>query len=131
MVGTRLLNFVLLGALPLVAAWSEVIPGPGLPSLDSLGLTSEQLYRTLSTPATPSRIERRAVDFDSVCLDQGKTGAASEDVLACYNYLSLLKTTTCQVPGGNGYKQVFCTAGTGTIVGQNIGSAPGGTSSRW
>lgn len=51
-------NF-LLAALPLIPAalagtmqYPTVIPGPGLPSLESLGLTSELLYKM--EPTTPS-----------------------------------------------------------------------------
>ena len=41
---------LLLAGATLSAAFSEVIPGPGLPSLASLGVTSEELY---STPFVP------------------------------------------------------------------------------
>jgi len=53
---TFLLSLLLsiLAALPLSAAYSEVIPGPGLPSLASLGLTSEELYTRPFEPISES-----------------------------------------------------------------------------
>lgn len=51
-----LLLSLFLGVLSLVAAYPEVIPGPGLPSLQSLNITSEQLYKIpfkpIGTPAS-------------------------------------------------------------------------------
>jgi hypothetical protein len=123
--------YLLLGTIHLAAARSEVIPGPGLPSLASLGLNSEQLYSMPFDPSTDSGLDKLASGFDSICQDQTKYGAPAEDVLSCYHYLNQLNTTNCQVSGPNGYKQVFCTAGSAMVVGQNIGTAPGGTGSRW
>jgi len=127
-----------------------VIPGPGLPSLESLGLTSEGIYNgdlrpsvslppsILDSSSNATTVLTTTPGFDSICLDQASYGAPMADVEACFLYLNFMTTTTCVVAGPNLYKQVFCSAsytpGTGPyamIVGQNIGSAPGGTSSRW
>ena len=69
-------------------------------------------------------------DFPSVCLDQTLFGAPVKDVLACYGKLNNA-TLNCEVPGPPAYRQVFCTAGNAMIVGENIGTASGGTSSSW
>lgn len=130
---------LLLGGIRLAAAWSEVIPGPGLPSLESLNLTSEELYNAPSTVhirQARSLYERAADDakFDSVCLDQTKYGANLDELLACHAYLYKAgkdHSTNCQVQGPNGYTQVMCTSGISMVTATNIGAAPGGTSSRW
>lgn len=48
----------LLAAVPVVLAgaveYPEVIPGPGLPSLESLGLTSEQLWTMPQKRTSPN-----------------------------------------------------------------------------
>jgi len=122
----------LLGILPLVTAWSEVIPGPGMPSLESLNVTSEQLYGMEFKQSVPFGMAKRDTTFTSICKDQASTGALQQDVIAAYQYLAINKASQdCAVSGPTGTVQTFVTAGTAVITGTNIGSAPGGTSSRW
>ncbi|KAM3537913.1 hypothetical protein ARSEF1564_009168 [Beauveria bassiana] len=61
-----MLATILLQTLPLVPAvlagtvqYPEVVPGPGLPSLESLGLTSEQLY-TMEPASPDTEVNARA-----------------------------------------------------------------------
>jgi hypothetical protein len=46
---TALAALALVGAMPTEEDCPEVVPGPGLPSLESLGLTSADLYKTVPT----------------------------------------------------------------------------------
>ena len=157
MASTQLLLALLLSILTLVksspvAASPIVIPGPGLPSLESLGLTSEDLFNMplirTSVPSQSSNVNASskatadftaAPGFDSICLDQASYGAPPSAIQGCLNYLDTAKASAnCVVAGPNLYKEVFCTSSANgdagpfaMIVGQNIGSAPGGTSSRW
>lgn len=47
--------FTTITAIPITSSYPDVVPGPGLPSLESLNLTSEELYSmTLSPGLLPS-----------------------------------------------------------------------------
>jgi hypothetical protein len=63
-------------------------------------------------------------------MDQASKGAPQGDIMSYYNYLNNVNTN-CAVTGGKNMEQVFCTAGNAMVIGMNIGSVYGGTSSRW
>ncbi|KAL5318424.1 hypothetical protein ACEPPN_013484 [Leptodophora sp. 'Broadleaf-Isolate-01'] len=88
-------------ALPTETAtfYPEVIPGPGMPSLAELGLTSEQLYTTTPNLHCPNAL------------------ANVDSVIACFNYLMSLGTSGCGVDRYNGKR--FCTSGNAKVDGLN------------
>ncbi|KAH8647883.1 hypothetical protein BX600DRAFT_518291 [Xylariales sp. PMI_506] len=113
-------------AVPTHRSIISITPGPGLPSLESLGLTIEQIN-------DPNFISKRAIEgaaalpvvprFDPIC----NNGLAADSIAggqACVNYLYALGTTSCAITNYNG---VFCVASDGSKVG---GSAiPGSAAS--
>jgi len=98
-------------------AYPEVVPGPGLPSLAELGLTSKQLH---TMPIDRAALAIRAAQFDPVCgpVDYAYTNVGG--IIACYNYLNSLGTQQCSTPSGAGISQ-FCYSGDGNVIGQSIG----------
>ncbi|KAF4622757.1 hypothetical protein G7Y89_g14269 [Cudoniella acicularis] len=77
-------------AAPTPTVYPEVIPGPSLPSLAELNLTSEYLYTLppvvlfVSTSQLP-----RAALFNNDCYS-----AYVDNVIACYNYLNAVPSGT-------------------------------------
>lgn len=115
----------------------EVIPGPGLPSLASLGITSDDLYKSKAYTRNWLPLDRKwdliycigelVIDsvnglskrFDNFCGGgRGATGNV-DDVIACFDYLNRLGTTRCGVPGDNN-QHIFCTAGTASVNGVSL-----------
>ncbi|KAJ6563982.1 hypothetical protein B0H19DRAFT_1258503 [Mycena capillaripes] len=103
----------LANAVPTGPDVPEVIPGPGLPSLASLGLTSAELYSRAPTPEQLATFERR---FNLMCAEVPPACSVA-DAVACLNFLSALGTTACTV---NGENVTFCTAGSCHWFGSNI-----------
>jgi len=99
--------------------YPEVVPGPGLPSLEELGLTSEQLYTTTPTINGRELFPR----YTSVC--ETYTTADVDDTIACFNYLQAIGSNNCGVSGDN---VQFCYSGNAQITGSNI-SGTGSASS--
>jgi len=92
--------------------YPEVIPGPGLPSLESIGLTSKMLYEMTSSKTSISkRIEKRYT-----CQNWGLVPVANAQ--ACKNYLANIGGQECGISGDNA---VFCTSGSAQIGGSNVG----------
>jgi len=85
------------------AEYPEVIPGPGLPSLASLNLTSAELYERVPTKAQLSTL---ATQFNLLCNVPGPDCPVANAV-ACSNFLFALGQQACSVSGN----VVFCTAG--------------------
>ncbi|KAH6917841.1 hypothetical protein BKA70DRAFT_1393703 [Coprinopsis sp. MPI-PUGE-AT-0042] len=99
------------GALPAEATeFPEVIPGPGLPSLASLNVTSAELYKaidpnvlkghyaSLGLPSTISGLQKRGECFPISA--RGDINFA----MACHNYLflqqqTMITTETAYAPG--------------------------------
>lgn len=107
--------FQVTSATPLTQQVSEVIPGPGLPSLESLGLTSAELY-AMPTPASNDTFRPL---FQGGCGPSDAAYAPVNDIIACYNYLRNLGTTRCSV-GGPGLPVVeMCRAGQAKILAQS------------
>ncbi|EAU84143.1 hypothetical protein CC1G_08684 [Coprinopsis cinerea okayama7 len=114
-------------ALP--ADVDDFVPGPGLPSLEELGMTKEDLYKPIpeevlkSIQAEYGGLTKR---YTPTC---GSTNRASHaDAVACYNYLNGLGTTSCVVPnnaGGAGNIN-FCKIGSAYWTGSCLaGTCPG------
>ncbi|KAJ6520980.1 hypothetical protein DFH09DRAFT_1193361 [Mycena vulgaris] len=104
-----------------VEVFPEVIPGPGLPSLASLGLTSADLYKRVPTSEEVSTLEAR---FDLLC-GEVEPPCAVADAVACFNFLNASGTTACTAKGEN---ITFCTAGSCKWVGSNISGGPSASS---
>ncbi|KAJ6582513.1 hypothetical protein DFH09DRAFT_1360401 [Mycena vulgaris] len=104
-----------------VEGFPEVIPGPGLPSLTSLGLTSADLYERVPTSDEVSTLEAR---FDLLC-GEVEPPCAVADAVACFNFLNASGKTACTVKGEN---ITFCTAGSCKWVGSNISGGPSASS---
>ncbi|CCM03422.1 uncharacterized protein FIBRA_05553 [Fibroporia radiculosa] len=106
-----------------VAAAVEVIPGSGMPSLESLGLTSEELFAKGPPPALTSRITELQKRYDPVC--QTYSTGSVDNVIACFNYLKALGTKPCTVNGDN---NIMCTAGDAQVGGSNVSGGPSASS---
>ncbi|EAU84142.1 hypothetical protein CC1G_08683 [Coprinopsis cinerea okayama7 len=84
-------------ALP--ADVEDFVPGSGLPSLEELGMTKEDLYKPIpeevlqSIEAEYGGLTKR---WSPTCRTSGLVPYAG--ALACYNYLDSLGTTPCVVP---------------------------------
>jgi hypothetical protein len=109
-------------------AYLEVIPGPGLPSLAELGLTSKMLYAIKPNLSNkePSANLKRQVGYPW-CNPIWSAKADGADITACYNYLNNLGQTPCVASDAVSYV-VMCTAGSGNIVGE---SRNGVVSNNW
>ncbi|KAL2192583.1 hypothetical protein P885DRAFT_82042 [Corynascus similis CBS 632.67] len=121
---STLLNLALFqGAMAAPKVYPVVIPGPGLPSLAELNLTSAQLYEMGVPEELSARGELLGKRFEGLC---GPAEAAYTNVnglIACFNYLRNLGTQSC-VAGEN---TVMCTAGDAHVY----GSALTGTASSY
>ncbi|CAO2654827.1 Nn.00g115600.m01.CDS01 [Neocucurbitaria sp. VM-36] len=94
--------------------YPEVIPGEGLPSLESLGLTTAQLYEM----PRPEPAEM-SVMFDPRCGPSDAAYTNVNSVIACYHNLKNLGTTRCGVPG-SGKVTEFCRSGDAHAIGQSL-----------
>ena len=89
--------------------YPEVIPGPGLPSLASLNLTSAELYE-MDYHTILSELNRREetsileAQFNLNC-DGQKCQAT--DAVACINYLAKLGSKTCTMNFNNNLHQAL------------------------
>ena len=126
-------------------AFPVVKPGPGLPSLGSLNLTSAQLYQGYSKiclylfifsllmiliekPAPLSTgLFTLATDFDAFCGGGENDAALVDDVIACFNYLTSLGHQACVVPLSG---VTFCTSGTAQVNGA-VYDTSGSATSYW
>ncbi|KAM0666550.1 hypothetical protein ACQRIU_004405 [Beauveria bassiana] len=123
-----MLATILLQTLPLVPAvlagtvqYPEVVPGPGLPSLESLGLTSEDLYKM--EPASPdTEVNARASlapMFNPVCATDSRAYTAVNNLNACERYLARIGLQDCTVPSN--FKTVrYCFSGDADVNGVSI-----------
>ncbi|KAJ7222809.1 hypothetical protein C8J57DRAFT_1482253 [Mycena rebaudengoi] len=111
-------------AVPTAEEYPEVIPGPGLPSLASLNITSAELYRTVPTQDIKKSLARR---FPLLCNEVPQCSIA--DATACFNFLNALGHQACTVPGPVGGSSTFCTAGGCHWFGGNIKQGGGSVSS--
>ncbi|KAJ6785765.1 hypothetical protein PWT90_06610 [Aphanocladium album] len=79
----------------------EIIPGPGLPSLESLGLTSAEL-RAMPRPTSDHNEGARSLDkrWTNTCAISNAAYTNVDDLWGCYNYLNSLGTTRCGINEG-------------------------------
>ncbi|KAK7999685.1 hypothetical protein PG990_012285 [Apiospora arundinis] len=112
--------------------YPEFVPGPGLPSLASLNLTTEDLYAAPKyLPDDPSGPK---AEYNDNCGD-GRTGLVTanvDDVIACFNYLVALgnyviTVTERDTMNGVPYFREVAHSGSAYIEGHSLRS--GGTSS--
>ncbi|KAF9533318.1 hypothetical protein CPB83DRAFT_943197 [Crepidotus variabilis] len=106
--------------------YPEIIPGPGLPSLESLNLTSKNLYTMKPQFLLEPRSSNSASDVD--CTSFANSNTNLNDALACYNYLAAvnMRDQTCAVSGDN---VRFVEAGEAMIGGSNLHQTPGDAAS--
>ncbi|KAG4433026.1 hypothetical protein IFR05_011487 [Cadophora sp. M221] len=113
-----LLPLMQVAAVPTVAIpVPEVVPGPGLLSLASLNLTSEQLY---SIPAPDfGKSELKLAKRAAGCFDANRQ-CTLDDAVTCYSYLGTPGTQSCQVDisGGAGSWKELCRAGNCVVEGR-------------
>lgn len=102
-------------AAPSPFEYPEVVPGPGLPSLASLGITSKDLFEGTgaNAPAKRDLLAR----FDRICYDNGCGRVSRAKAQACVDYLIRLDTQQCVVGTS---PAVMCVAGDAIIYGNNI-----------
>ncbi|EAU89072.1 hypothetical protein CC1G_11912 [Coprinopsis cinerea okayama7 len=98
-----------LDRLPVIDECPEVTPGPGLPSLESLNLTSadlckppEEFIASLGEVEEEPRLAKRYTPWCG-----GSSVVTLSNALSCYNYLYALGDTACVVPPSGSR---FCTA---------------------
>lgn len=114
-------------SLPLSAAEAttpEVIPGPGLPSLASLNLTSAELYAMPVPEGISATLNKRT---DGFC-GAGRSAASLNDAIACYNYLKNISSSDCGIPADN-QQHNMCASGTAAVSGLDLASTD--THLRW
>ncbi|PPQ94358.1 hypothetical protein CVT25_000686 [Psilocybe cyanescens] len=99
--------------------FAEVIPGPGLPSLESLGLTSADLYRGYSdrSVARDSINTSLAKRVPTTCQNIAGHTVSAANAKACVTYLRNLGTTPCGLTSDN---IIFCQSGDAAIGGSNL-----------
>jgi hypothetical protein len=130
------------GAMAAPKVYPEVIPGPGLPSLAELGLTSAQLYempvpegRQPQRPPSHGNFANSGTELSARAMEltkrfEGRCGPAEaaytnvNDIIACFHYLNNLGTQAC-VANEN---TEMCRAGQAHIYGSALN---GRTSSYW
>ncbi|OAA71308.1 hypothetical protein ISF_01859 [Cordyceps fumosorosea ARSEF 2679] len=96
----------------------ELVPGPGLPSLESLGLTSEQLYNMPSPLPSDSKLTLSPA-FDGVCGPAERAYTDVHSLIACFQYLDRLGTQPCVAPPGR-KNILFCRSGSSHVNGVAI-----------
>ncbi|KIJ12783.1 hypothetical protein PAXINDRAFT_14347 [Paxillus involutus ATCC 200175] len=110
--------------------YPELVPGPGMPTLASLNLTSAGLYGMGPPPSLAKRTAGAELDaelekrYTSVC--QTYSTAGVDNVIACFNYLTSIGGNACGVSGD---WVIFCTAGDADISGSNVSGGPSASSS--
>ncbi|KAF2120053.1 hypothetical protein BDV96DRAFT_485620 [Lophiotrema nucula] len=95
--------------------YPEVIPGPGLPSLESLNLTSSKLYNMPIPPLPPNPA------FDPKCGPNDSAYTNVNDIIACMQYLYNIPKQRC-VGEPNWKVATFCSAGAAKVTAQSIRS---------
>ncbi|KAF8838063.1 hypothetical protein BDN67DRAFT_982806 [Paxillus ammoniavirescens] len=110
-------------------SYPELIPGPGMPSLASLNLTTADLHAMGPPPSLTERAAGAELDpelkkrYTSVCQTYSTGGV--DNVIACFNYLNSIGNNACGVSGDN---VVFCTAGDAGVSGSNVSGGPSASS---
>ncbi|KAH9477676.1 hypothetical protein JR316_0009902 [Psilocybe cubensis] len=103
----------------------QVIPGPGLPSLESLGLTSSDLHVDhLKRDLTARKAEM------ITCEDFEGSMVSAANAQACINYLNSIGTTSCGVPADSS-DVIFCETADAYIWGTNLWGAGQAETASW
>ena len=122
----------------------EVIPGPGLPSLESLGLTSADLFRIsaastfevhinkahgvliIISEAVSAREEHAPFNkrVSVTCQDAPGNTVSAANAAACVAFLNTIGTSSCTITGS---VTNFCEAGDAFINGTNISGSSSAT----
>lgn len=125
--------------------YPEVVPGPGLPSLAELGLSSKKLYEM---PRKPSKITswsspfpeahmhlvgppipvdgnhaKRAATSTPGCVGAKSDSANVDDVIACFNYMVEAGGVVFFVPNDED-QHILCTSGTAYVYAVDVGRWP-------
>jgi hypothetical protein len=96
-------------AVPTAETYPEVIPGPGIPSLASLGLTSADLYKM------DHRSLNLGIRQDPFVNCDGQKCQAT-DSAACVNYLASLGNQLCNGTFDSEHELVLCTSGSARLL---------------
>jgi len=97
--------------------YGELIPGPGLPSLASLNLTTADIYNMISHEihTDTEHAARPAGCFSP-------PNPYKDDIFACYYYLAnVIPNNGCEGNGPNGISVEYCQSKTAKIRGTNLG----------
>ncbi|KAF9564235.1 hypothetical protein CPC08DRAFT_789407 [Agrocybe pediades] len=119
---------VQVSAAPAADATVEIIPGPGLPSLQSLGLTSADIFRMSAERSVTARNEVETSltkRIDTTCQNIAGHTVSAANAAACVTFLRNLGTQACGVNGDN---VIFCQAGDAAIGGSNVSGGPSASS---
>ena len=109
---------------PITAAPTDVIiPGPGMPTLESLNLTTADLFNTHT-------LEQLEPSLAAATTCRGVNMADNNDVVTCFNYIYAIGTRTCGSNRPTGDNTLICNMGTALVVIFNDG-LPGPWSSYW
>ncbi|KFY31695.1 hypothetical protein V493_00875 [Pseudogymnoascus sp. VKM F-4281 (FW-2241)] len=108
----------------------EVTPGPGLPTLKELGITSADLYKigrpdsSVKSSSGDDSVKTSSIEarFEPRCGPVESAYTNVNDVIACYNYLKKLGNKNCVAPEHLGIVR-FCGAGAAVISGQSLDSS--------
>ncbi|KAL2193686.1 hypothetical protein P885DRAFT_63679 [Corynascus similis CBS 632.67] len=101
------------GVMAAPKVYPEVIPGPGLPSLAQLNLTSSQLYEMDLPKELSARGEFLDKRFEGICGPDEPAYTNVNDIIACYHYLRNLGTQSCVARENT----LMCTAGQAKVYG--------------
>ncbi|KAM3505420.1 hypothetical protein MY10362_002970 [Beauveria mimosiformis] len=107
------LGLSLVSAAPAGEQYPEVIPGPGLPSLEELGLTSAGAVSVTSSQTSAD--DTLSVLYTPICGPEDKRYTNVDGIIACYHYLNNLGTQNCGIDREISH---FCYAGDASVLGQ-------------
>jgi hypothetical protein len=131
---TKPLMLLLIGLRSIQAAttapklYPEVVPGPGLPTLAELNITSAQLYE-MGPPVLKAHVlAGMATAYQPTCGPSDAAYANEDDIIACFHYLDSLGTTRCVATRGMEGNRM-CKAGGAQVVGLSLANTQ--SSSCW
>ncbi|KAF9524518.1 hypothetical protein CPB83DRAFT_897795 [Crepidotus variabilis] len=104
--------------------YPDVTLAPGLPSFESLGLTTKDLYTKPPVSSSSSSLEARS--SNAQCVSAPEANGSVDGAIACYNILARMGDASCPVPDNN---RIFCSVNDIVVIGTNTNHISGGTSS--
>jgi hypothetical protein len=102
-------------AVATAETYPEVIPGPDLPSLASLNLTSADLYK-MDYKALLSRRDPNPLLEKRFQLNCKGRKCQAVDAAACVSYLASLGNKLCKVGANPLHERVFCRSGSARLI---------------